>query len=365
MVVLTEAAAFVISGAGSEDVNGVYKPTGKTLYEAPVYANDSRCFLSREPHKDSKTGATSYGWILGQDRKPLYAAKTDSKLPPDQGWAAFVGTFPLPELEGKSSVTDAVTLAALTLKDQGNALFAAHKYFEAEQKWTRALDIAESMTDTTVLLALFSNRAEARLRTSRWAQALEDAQAALRLRPTHDKALMRAAIAARNLGKYMEALGFMNRCLDAHPKLTEAKDLLTEVERLLTEERKAKPSKQTVKSQWDKKDEAESDMPKAFGVKDQISKTGFKAFTGYGMNRDTTVEMPAIETLPYRGLDLPGDKIQAADALIQNARDIKAAKAKKAKDDKALAAQLKKHYKERWLVCQVTTSMLFPSLPVD
>jgi len=144
------------------------------------------------------------------------------------------------------------------------------------------------------------------------------------------------------------------RCI--RPKLEETKSKLPEIDiensnyGIEEVEDLMKEFMPVMKAPKDKKDEKESDIPKA-GVKDQTSKSGVKAFAGYGANRDTSVAKPPLSTLPYNGMDLPADikeeKVKAADALIQNARDLKDEKAAKDKEAKALAAKLKKQYKER------------------
>ena len=91
--------AVLVTGAGSEDVNGLYVPSGKSWHEAEVFENDRHCMLSREPHQSRKTGITSYGWILGQDRKPMYAVQSEELLPPKSGWKKFSGLGPIPVLD--------------------------------------------------------------------------------------------------------------------------------------------------------------------------------------------------------------------------------------------------------------------------
>ncbi|CAE8667702.1 unnamed protein product, partial [Polarella glacialis] len=111
-------AAIVVLGAGSDDANGLFTPTGKIWHDAPVYENDRRCLLSREPHKNQRTGETSFGWILGQDKRPLYAVQSESLSLVSSGWRKFGGELPIPEIREVESVEEAAEAAATSLKEQ-------------------------------------------------------------------------------------------------------------------------------------------------------------------------------------------------------------------------------------------------------
>lgn len=198
-------AAILVTGAGSDDVNGLYVPTGRKWHEAEIFENDKLCMLSREPHKSQKTGLTSYGWILGQDRKPMYAVQSEEILPPKSGWKKFTGQVPIPAVDPSDSLKAAAETAALAFKDQGNALFTARSYKEAATKWSRALSTLEKYcSDSQVRATLYANRAESNIRMERWEEALLDCEAALVTKPSHDKALLRAAVALRGLKRSLD-----------------------------------------------------------------------------------------------------------------------------------------------------------------
>eukprot|EP00434_Breviolum_minutum_P005038 symbB.v1.2.004445.t4/scaffold249.1/size274694/4 len=77
--------AIVVSGAGSEEVNGVYRATEREYCDAPVYEHAERgqeLKITREPHKNAKTGAVKHGWLLGQNSQPIYGARTESLTVP-------------------------------------------------------------------------------------------------------------------------------------------------------------------------------------------------------------------------------------------------------------------------------------------
>jgi len=341
-----ESAAFVVTGAGYEDANGCYAPTGKRLFQAPVYENAHKCLLSRESHVNSKTGKTSFGWIIGQDRKPLYAVESEALSPTTSGWLLFNGSSPAPRLQGMGSVGDAATLAAQTWKDQGNAFFSAQKYYDAEAKWTRGLCLVDRASDETVAVALYSNRAEARLRMKRWEDALDDAQAALRRNPTHEKALLRAAVAARELKNYAVSQDFVQQCLDAHPRSAEAKQLLVDLEQLVHFASQGPSGDGKLKEQWINKT-TEDDLPRAFSTKDQNNKKGFKAFGGYGDSRRGTAEEVPVSALPYHYKGLPGDQVAETDMLYQEMRNLKEAKDRMKKKEREEYAEMRHAYKVR------------------
>merc|ERR1719329_1094256 len=132
------------------------------------------------------------------------------------------------------------TKAADALKEAGKALFAAHKYSDAESKWTRALSLT-GHSDSALRVALYSNRSVARLRLSKFDTALSDAQEALRIKPTHDKALLRGAVAAREMKMYVEAFDFVQKCIETNPRHMEAKVLLADLEYLIQDVQSQQP----------------------------------------------------------------------------------------------------------------------------
>jgi len=283
---MVAGGGLVVTGAGWEEANGLYVPTGRQWHDAPVFENDKKCTLLREPHRNQKTNTSSYGWILGQDRKPLYAVQSENLLPPDNGWRKFNGAAPVPQFKFCESIEAAACETAKSFKDQGNSLFMARRYPEAEVKWTRALELGDQISDETITVALFSNRSEARLRQQKWETALQDANSALLSRPNHDKALLRAAVACREMKRYDEAHEFAMRCIDAHPKQQEAKQLLQDLEQLIEEESNLIPSRaQTAREklreaiQKEGKEAGLDEMPKK-SAKDINSKKNVQCLCG-------------------------------------------------------------------------------------
>lgn len=338
----------VITGSGSNDVNGVYIPTGRKWHDAEVYENDAKCLLSREPHKNQKTGETSYGWILGQERKPLYAVQSPETSPPSSGWRKFTGALPLPTLSGPCNFSEAAAQAAESFKDTGKRLFTACKYSDAEAVWTRGLSLANA---SVLKAALYSNRSEARLRLSKWDAALSDAQEALKLRPTHDKALLRAAVASRELKMYNEAHEFAKKCLENNSKHMEAKILLADLEYLiadLTQPDSAKIAR--IKLQESIKQQELELLGKKLGAKDMNLLSGMKAFEGYGDKREKTAskdDRAPLTSLPYHHAGLSQEEVDRMDKFFQEQRDKKDYEKLKAQKEKESYAKVKEEYKSR------------------
>lgn len=66
-------------------------------------------------------------------------------------------------------------------------------------------------------VVLRANRAEARLRLGRWAEALADCEAVLQEDPAHAKAAVRLSRACRGLGRHGEAVPFLQRAMQDRP----------------------------------------------------------------------------------------------------------------------------------------------------
>lgn len=347
--------AVVITGAGLDVANGLYQSTGKMWHEAPVFENDQKCLLSREPHKNQKTGQMTFGWIIGQDRKALYAVQAEGLTPPSSGWRKFNGTAPPPQLQALSSAEEAAGVAGQAWKELGNQLFGARRYEEAADKWTRALGFVCNSADATLKAALYSNRAEARLRQQQWDAALGDAQAALQLKPAHEKALLRAAVAARELRRLDLAQDFVARCLADKPDHPEASQLLADIGVLVEEEAskdlagRAKTARAKLQESIQREAE-EGDIakiPKAFAAKDRNSKKGFKAFEGYSEKRAKPSERPPLTQLPYHHMGLPQDQVETMDSFFQEMREKRDEKQRMDKEAEDAYESLKKEYRDR------------------
>eukprot|EP00406_Dinophysis_acuminata_P035446 CAMPEP_0179361624 /NCGR_PEP_ID=MMETSP0797-20121207/80596_1 /TAXON_ID=47934 /ORGANISM="Dinophysis acuminata, Strain DAEP01" /LENGTH=359 /DNA_ID=CAMNT_0021077031 /DNA_START=73 /DNA_END=1150 /DNA_ORIENTATION=+ len=186
--------------------------------------------------------------------------------------------------------------------------------------------------------ALYANRAEARLRQQKWGKALDDATAALQREPTHEKALLRAAVAMKEMRGNIQALDFVQQCLDANPKHPQALNMISELHELIRKEHNVvtnKPSK--LQEEWINRDVTEESLPRAFDTKDATNKKGWKAFTGYGQNKDGTVEKPPLSALPHNRFQMSPEQRQQADFTVQQMRD-------KAEEEKNKAKFMEKAY---------------------
>ena len=353
-----QCAAVLVTGGGSEDVNGLYVPTGRSWHDAEVFENDRHCMLSREPHKSQRTGLTSFGWILGQDRKPMYAVQSEETLPPKSGWKKFTGQGPIPAVDLSYSLESAAEAAALALKEQGNAFFSARSYKEAVGNWSRALSTLEKYAneDSPIKATLYANRAEARIRLERWEEALLDCEAALAHKPTHDKALLRAAVALRGLKRYQDAMAMVQRCLDIDPGHFEAKRLLQDIDQLVEAEQRQLHSK--TRASREKPAEAAtklrgdadlSSIPRAFDAKDINNKNGFQAFEGYSQMRESSGERLPISELPYHKMGLPQEQLDLMDNFFKELRANKKQQALSQKKEMAEYELVKNEYRERAL----------------
>eukprot|EP00406_Dinophysis_acuminata_P038669 CAMPEP_0179361030 /NCGR_PEP_ID=MMETSP0797-20121207/80281_1 /TAXON_ID=47934 /ORGANISM="Dinophysis acuminata, Strain DAEP01" /LENGTH=442 /DNA_ID=CAMNT_0021076401 /DNA_START=73 /DNA_END=1397 /DNA_ORIENTATION=+ len=240
--------------------------------------------------------------------------------------------------------------AAEALKEQGNALFASQKYEKAADKWTRALCVVESYGAEELQAALYANRAEARLRQQKWGKALDDATAALQREPTHEKALLRAAVAMKEMRGNIQALDFVQQCLDANPKHPQALNMISELHELIRKEHNVvtnKPSK--LQEEWINRDVTEESLPRAFDTKDATNKKGWKAFTGYGQNKDGTVEKPPLSALPHNRFQMSPEQRQQADFTVQQMRDKAEEEKNKAKFMEKAYPWAKDVYKDRYM----------------
>mmetsp|Transcript_41374 Transcript_41374/g.88147 ORF Transcript_41374/g.88147 Transcript_41374/m.88147 type:complete len:534 (-) Transcript_41374:110-1711(-) len=337
--------AFLVHGAGSEAVNGLYVPNGKIFNGAPVFENDQKCFLSREPQRNSGTGqASAYGWVFGKDREAFYGVATENETPPASGWLQFGGALPLPRLQGMASVADAAKAFGTAMKAEAKEDFVAHRWHEAEEKWTRAIDTVERFADEAELqVALYSNRSEARLRLKDWDGALDDAIAALQLEPHHEKALLRAAVAARELTNPAQAIGFAKQCVKAHPESYEARQLLNDLEDSTLVNIKTEPRA------------LQDFFPSGSGMKgflmraprDASSKMGFKAFLGYSKTKAGDVARAPLSALGHHHMNLPAEDVAAMDEKVLELRNEEDAWMKMVREDQRNYANVRKEFQIR------------------
>jgi len=108
---------------------------------------------------------------------------------------------------------------ATALKDEANAHFAAGRYTQALELYSRAIAIAPSA-------ALLGNRAAAHLKLESYGSAIADADAAERLDPAYVKAKYRRGSALLVLGRLKEAKAEFEKVVAEAPKDAAAREKL-------------------------------------------------------------------------------------------------------------------------------------------
>lgn len=105
---------------------------------------------------------------------------------------------------------------AIRLKDQGNALLKDHRFDEAIELYTKAVEL-----DPTNVV-FYSNRAQAEIRLEMYGYAIADCDRALELDPKFMKAYYRKGVSLMAILKHKEALGCFKTVLKTLPndKLT-------------------------------------------------------------------------------------------------------------------------------------------------
>jgi len=207
--------AVEVSGAGTEEVNGVYKSTDKTYCDAPSYEhvdNGTDLKITREPHTNPKTGATKHGWLLGLRKQPQYGVKTEDLVIPAAGWKAFGGAAPVPTIILHEQVVDVYFARADEAKTNGDAALEREAWSDAQQLFEQGLDnlkrsgerFGDPFRNRAALL--LSRRGGANLKLEDPRAALRDAVAALELVRSLASAERTAVEAAQALGCTSDAL---------------------------------------------------------------------------------------------------------------------------------------------------------------
>ncbi|NWI18763.1 TTC1 protein, partial [Crypturellus soui] len=110
-----------------------------------------------------------------------------------------------------------------TLKEKGNEQFKKGDYGEAEDSYTRALQICPAcfQKDRAVL---FSNRAAAKMKQDKTEAALSDCSKAVELDPNYIRALLRRAELYEKTEKLDEALEDYKTILEKDPSIHQARE---------------------------------------------------------------------------------------------------------------------------------------------
>lgn len=123
-------------------------------------------------------------------------------------------------------------------KNRGNEMFKLKEYTDAAVLYTEAVTILtdiytkggqctlpEDLPETTanLLIALYSNRSICFIHMQQPGKALDDADACLKIQPTHVKALFRRGLAQMELERYGEAGAQFSKVLEVEPQNKQAK----------------------------------------------------------------------------------------------------------------------------------------------
>jgi len=226
-------------------VNGYYEYSVTLAYGAPVYTNKGGWNLHRDKPAPVETILTDnevreFGWVISKDRKPWYGSKTDELIAPKKNWQPFYGPMPPPSQVTSISWEKHLFEVCGPLKDAGNTAIQNGMYEQAVQRYSNAIlqmDGYSDVVDASVQLqqlqiSLYANRAEAYVRLQKWKQALEDSRWVLERDPAHAKAGFRLAKACKALDRWDEAVGPLEKLLEAAGPQgnTEVRTLLTEAE---------------------------------------------------------------------------------------------------------------------------------------
>eukprot|EP00439_Symbiodinium_sp_Y106_P082524 s756_g21.t4 len=132
------------------DANGIYKATGREYCDAPVYEHVERgqdLKITREPHKNPKTGAIKHGWLLGQGGRPLYGAPTESLAVPASGWKKFGGEEPIPTVQVHLNMDEVLFKSADDRKVEGDQALEKEDWQGAIRHFTDGIDTMKRAND--------------------------------------------------------------------------------------------------------------------------------------------------------------------------------------------------------------------------
>ncbi|KAI5814244.1 hypothetical protein BZA77DRAFT_107034 [Pyronema omphalodes] len=119
-------------------------------------------------------------------------------------------------------------------REHGNSAVKMGNFTKARASYTNALS---RPTDDQELLKILNNRAYANLKLGRFEEARKDANAALKLCPTDEKALFRVSQALYELDNFKESLSYLERLLEQYPNNASAQKELSRTKLRIEEEK--------------------------------------------------------------------------------------------------------------------------------
>lgn len=132
--------AYVVFGAGSKEMNGLYLDMQVEAFGAPIFRHTlmSSNLLSRE------LAGERHGWLLGANRRPFYGVRTEELKCPSSGWRTGRGENPAPSVESFTTVAEATAKLRQLWCQEGEKLNAEGKFRQAADSYKLALGVPDS-----------------------------------------------------------------------------------------------------------------------------------------------------------------------------------------------------------------------------
>ncbi|XP_041087026.1 tetratricopeptide repeat protein 4 isoform X1 [Polyodon spathula] len=193
-------------------------------------------FMDKFTTQKYKGGFNEKTWEEEFEKVPMFMKKAPEVIDPVKN----------PELACLQSIifSDDTPLEeqATTYKNEGNDYFKEKKYKQAIASYSEGLK--KKCGDTELNAVLHTNRAAAQFHLGNFRSALNDALAAKKLKPDHQKAIIRGALCLVELKKYSEAISWCDEGLRADPKEKKLLELRLQADQLRRAwERDARKSK--------------------------------------------------------------------------------------------------------------------------
>jgi len=277
--------AYVVSGAGLAEVDGLYQDTQVACHGASIFRHQilSNQLLSRE-----KAGER-FGWLIGASGRPLYGVRTETLECPKTKWRAFKGEQPAPLVEGFSSVADASARLCEVWCQEADRLVNTGKFRSAAEVYKRAVGL-ELLADFkkaemhALRAKTFRQLAESKKKVrmvgennpsaaedveedplhglaAEW--AIEEAEGALALDSKCFLAAWEGAIAAKHIGWWNKGRILAKKAMQAVPGGPEhrsQRETASTLFLLMAEEEQAEKQKKVVEMQMTKKVEKAPDV---------------------------------------------------------------------------------------------------------
>ncbi|EEC06387.1 hsp90 co-chaperone cns1, putative [Ixodes scapularis] len=169
---------------------------------------DTEDYLANCKPGKYKDGWKEETWEKEMEEHPLFA----SKLPEDTEMPPLVEA--LQQLKYDTDMNGPDELAE-NYKEDGNNNFKLKKYRWAVASYTEGLK--QKCTNTELNAQLYCNRAAAHFRLQNYGSSLADAVSALKLKPSYNKALTRAALCSWELKRAQDCLEWCSKILKLEP----------------------------------------------------------------------------------------------------------------------------------------------------